>query len=458
MIDVLVIPFGLVSGTGQHRYGFLGVLFLCGCELAAADDVVHEAEYALADDFLVNGHVRLEVGNLLLKSLNLGISSVISLFRGVRSGAGCLPLAALLLANFDKLIVRGLLVCFGLLRLLVCGLGGVALAGGGVVLLVCRIVCRLGRCHGSVGGVGLLLGGVDGILGRLQVRLCGGVCSRRGFERGLRGLELTSSSVLGGLKRTQVDTRTRDGSIERGLRLVELLLGVIARGGCGCESSGSLLLLGLGSRQSCLGILLFLLGAGLGSLGLVQIGLCSSNGLIGIIELCLRVLDGLLGGLVLVHTHGLELGLRIVEGLLGLILLCLGVLERLGLILDTLVGLFKLIVQVAQLLLLLLGLFDGGFELVNLLLERGDFCCVLLDFVVAHSLRGLILLLLRLLLRLVRRVGLLLGGIVGGLSVLELLCRLLGQLGSRLYDRLVTGGNGILYRTTPPLNRIAVIG
>ena len=118
----------------------------------------------------------------------------------------------------------------------------------------------------------------------------------------------------------------------------------------------------------------------------------------------------------------------------------------------------ELIVQVAQLLLLLLGLFDGGFELVNLLLERGNFCCVLLDFVVAHSLRGLILLLLRLLLRLARRIGVLLGGIVGGLSVLELLCRLLGQLGSRLYDRLVTGGNGILYRTTPPLNRIAVIG
>lgn len=59
-------------------------------------------------------------------------------------------------------------------------------------------------------------------------------------------------------------------------------------------------------------------------------------------------------------------------------------------------------------------------------------------------------LLLRLLLRLARRVGLLLGRIVGGLSVLELLCRLLGQLGSRLYDRLVTGDNGVLYRTTPP--------
>ena len=59
MIDVLVIPFGLVSGTGQHRYGFLGVLFLRGCELAAADDVVHEAEHTLTDDFLVNGHVGL---------------------------------------------------------------------------------------------------------------------------------------------------------------------------------------------------------------------------------------------------------------------------------------------------------------------------------------------------------------------------------------------------------------
>ena len=308
---------------------------------------------------------------------------------------------------------------------------------------------QTGRCHSSVGGVGLLLRGSDGSLGGLQICLCGGVGIRRGIELRLRGLELTSSSFLGGLKRTQVNTRTRDGSIERGLRLVELLPGVIARGGCGCESSGSLLLLGLGSRQAAR-YSAFPAGRWLGSLGLVQIGLCSSNGLIGVIELCLRVLDGLLGGLVLVHTHGLELGLGIIEGLLGLILLCLGVLERLGLILDTLVGLFEPIVQVAQLLLLLLGLFDGGFELVNLLLERGDFCCVLLDFVVAHSLRGLILLLLRLLLRLARRIGVLLGGIVGGLSVLELLCRLLGQLGSRLYDRLVTGGNGVLYRTTPP--------
>ena len=58
--------------------------------------------------------------------------------------------------------------------------------------------------------------------------------------------------------------------------------------------------------------------------------------------------------------------------------------------------------------------------------------------------------LLGLLLRLSRGINLLLGGIVGRLSVLELLCRLLRQLGSRLCDRLVTGGNGVLYRTTPP--------
>ena len=369
-----------------------------------------------------------------------------------------IELVALLLTNLDESVVLRLLVGLGLLGLLVCRLRGVTLTGRVLVLLVCRIVCRLGRCHSSVGGVGLLLRGGDGSLGGLQICLCGGVGSRRVIERGLRGRELAGGSGLGSLERVQIDARARGRGIERSLRLVELLLGVIARGGCGCERSGSLLLLGLGGSQSGLSVLLFLLGAGLGSLGLVQIGLCSSNGLIGVIELCLGVLDGLLGGLVLVHTHGLELGLGIIEGLLGLILLCLGVLERLGLILDTLVGLFELIVQVAQLLLLLLGLFDGGFELVNLLLERGDFCCVLLDFVVAHSLRGLILLLLCLLLRLARRVGLLLGGIVGGLSVLELLCRLLGQLGSRLYDRLVTGGNGVLYRTTPPLNRIAVIG
>ena len=402
--------------------------------------------------------MRLEVGNLLVELIDLGVCGVVCIMRVGYFSTSLIELVALLLADLDKSVVLRLLVGFGLLGLLVCRLRGVTLTGRVLVLLVCRIVCRLGRCHGSVGGVGLLLRGGGGILGRLQVRLGGSVGIRRGIELRLRGLELTSSSDLGGLKRTQVNTRTRDGSIERGLRLVELLLGVIARGGCGCESSGSLLLLGLGGSQSGLSVLLFLLSAGLGSLGLVQIGLCSSNGLIGVIELCLRVLDGLLGGLVLVHIHGLELGLGIVEGLLGLILLCLGVLERLGLILDTLVGLIELIVQVAQLLLLLLGLFDGGFELVNLLLERGDFCCVLLDFVVAHSLRGLILLLLRLLLRLARRIGVLLGGIVGGLSVLELLCRLLGQLGSRLYDHLVTGGNGVLYRTTPPLNRIAVIG
>ena len=140
-------------------------------------------------------------------------------------------------------------LCFGLLRLLVCGLGGVALAGGGVALLICRIVCRLGRCHGGIGGVGPSPCGGGGSLRGLQVRLCGGVCSRRGFERGLRGRELAGGSDLGSLERVQIDTRARGRGIERGLRPVELLLGVIARGGCGCERSGSLLLLGFGRKS-----------------------------------------------------------------------------------------------------------------------------------------------------------------------------------------------------------------
>lgn len=76
--------------------------------------------------------------------------------------------------------------------------------------------------------------------------------------------------------------------------------------------------------------------------------------------------------------------------------------------------------------MLLLGLLDGVLELVNLFLERIGLGLVLLDFVIAYGLRGLIFLLLSLLLRLTRGVGLLLGGIVGGLSVLELLCRFLG--------------------------------
>ena len=100
--------------------------------------------------------------------------------------------------------------------------------------------------------------------------------------------------------------------------------------------------------------------------------------------------------------------------------------------------------------MLLLGLADGRLKLVNLLLKRGDFCRVLLGRIVAQGLCSMVSLLLGLLLRLTRRVGLLLSRIISGLSVLELLCRLLGQLGSRLYDRLVTSNNGVLYRTTPP--------
>ena len=226
----------------------------------------------------------------------------------------------------------------------------------------------------------------------------------------------------------------------------------------GGEGSGGLLFLCLSGRQSRLGIALCLLGIGDSRLSGIELTLGSLHIGVRCIEFCLRVLDGLLGGLVLIHAHGLELGLGVIEGFLGFVTLCVGILERLGLFIDALVGLIELAVQVAQLLLLLLGLVDGRLKLVDLLLKRGDFCRVLLGRVVAQGLCSMVSLLLRLLLRLARRVGLLLGRIVSGLSVLELLCRLLGQLGSRLYDRLVTGDNGFLYRTTPPLNRIAIIG
>ena len=210
-------------------------------------------------------------------------------------------------------------------------------------------------------------------------------------------------------------------------------------GFCSNEGSGGLLFLCLSGRQSRLGIALCLLGIGESRLGGIELTLGSLHIGVRCIEFCLRVIDGLLGGLV--PIHGLELGLGVIEGFLGFVALCLGIL---GLFIDALVGLIELAVQVAQLLLLLLSLVNSHLKLVDLLLKRGCLGLVLLGGVIGHGLRGLILLLLRLLLRLVRRVGFLLGGIVGGLSVLELLCRLLGQLGSRLYDRLVTGGNGVL--------------
>ena len=219
-------------------------------------------------------------------------------------------------------------------------------------------------------------------------------------------------------------------------------------GFCNSKGSGGLLFLCLSGRQSRLGIALCLLGIGESRLGGIELTLGSLHIGVRCIEFCLRVLDGLLGGLV--PIHGLELGLGVIEGFLGFVALCVGILERLGLFIDALVGLIELAVQVVQLLLLLLGLVDGRLKLVNLLLKRGDFCRVLLGRIVAQGLCSMVSLLLRLLLRLARRVGLLLSSIVSGLSVLELLCRLLGQLGSRLYDRLVTGDNGVLYRTTPP--------
>ena len=436
----------------------MGVLLLRGCELAAADDVVHEAEHTLADDILVYGHVRLEVGNLLVKLLDLGVRGIVCLLGGIGFSACRLPLAVLLLTDPDESVVLGLLVALDLLRLLVCSLSGGVLAGRIAELRVRLVVCGLRGRDGGVRGVDALLSGGDGGLCGLEVRLGGCVGSSRGVKGALRGCKLVGGGVLSSLERIQIDTRARSSGIERGLRLIQLLLGVVTCGGCSSEGSGGLLLLCLSGCQSRLGIPLCLLGIGDSRLSGIELTLGSLHVGVRCIEFCLRVLDGLLGGLVFIHAHGLELGLGVIEGFLSFVALCVGILERLGLVIDALIGLIELVVQVAQLLLLLLGLVDGRLKLVDLLLKRGDICRVLLGRVVAQGLSSMVSVLLGLLLRFSRGINLLLGGVVGLLGGLELLCRLLGKLGSRLCDRLVTGGNGVLYRTTPPLNRIAVIG
>ena len=223
--------------------------------------------------------------------------------------------------------------------------------------------------------------------------MCGSVGSSRGVKGTLRGSKLVGSGILSSLERIQIDTRARSSGIEL-------------------------------------------------TLGSLHIG-------VRCIEFCLRVLDGLLGGFVLIHAHSLELGLGVIEGFLGFIALCLGILERLGLVIDALVGLIELVVQVAQLLLLLLDLVDGRLKLVDLLLKRDDFCRVLLGRVVAQGLCSMVSLLLGLLLRLSRSISLLLGSVVGLLGGLELLCRLLGKLSRRLRNRLRSRCGGIARGTTP---------
>ena len=169
MIDVLVIPFGLVIDTGQRRYGVLGVLFLRGCELVASADVVHEAEYALADDVLVYGHVRLEVGNLLIELLDLGVRGVAGFSRSSDVGTGGIVGMLLLLTLPNEPIVLCLLVALGLLCLLVCGLGGGVLALRIAELRVRLVVCSLRGGHSSISGVDTLLSSRNGSLGIFEI-------------------------------------------------------------------------------------------------------------------------------------------------------------------------------------------------------------------------------------------------------------------------------------------------
>ena len=147
----------------------MGVLFLRGCELAAVADIVHEAENTLVDDTLVDGHIGLQLGNLLIELLDLGVRGVAGVLRSSDVGAGGVIGILLLLTLLDKPIVLGLLVALGLLRLLVRSLGSVVLAGRVGKLRVRLVVCSLCGGHGGIGGVDALLSSGNSSLGALEV-------------------------------------------------------------------------------------------------------------------------------------------------------------------------------------------------------------------------------------------------------------------------------------------------
>ena len=92
---------------------------------------------------MVNSHVGLQLGNLLVKLLDLGVRSVAGFSRSSDVSAGGIVGILLLLANLDESVVLGLLVALGLLSLLVCGLGGGVLAGRIAELRVRLVVCSL---------------------------------------------------------------------------------------------------------------------------------------------------------------------------------------------------------------------------------------------------------------------------------------------------------------------------
>ena len=150
---------------------------------------------------MIDSHVGLELGNLLLKLVHLCASGIAGSLRSVCGIACRLVLGSFVVPILYGLIVDSLLVCLGLLGLIVRGLSGVVLVRQVAEFAAGFVVCGLRGRNGSVGGVDLLLRGAGSSLGGLQIRLCGGVGSRRGIKLRLRGLELTGSSVLGGLKR-----------------------------------------------------------------------------------------------------------------------------------------------------------------------------------------------------------------------------------------------------------------
>ena len=123
----------------------------------------------MADDVLVYGHVRLELGNLLIELLDLGVRGVAGVLRSSDVSTGGIVGILLLLANLDESVVLGLLVALALLRLLVCGLSGGVLAGRIAKLRVRLVVCSLRGGHSGISGVDTLLSSRNGSLGIFEI-------------------------------------------------------------------------------------------------------------------------------------------------------------------------------------------------------------------------------------------------------------------------------------------------
>ena len=121
------------------------------------------------DNILVNSHVGLQLGNLLIELLDFGVRGVAGFSRSSDVGTGGIVGMLLLLTLLNEPIVLCLLVALGLLCLLVCGLGGGVLALRIAELRVRLVVCSLRGGHSSISGVDTLLSSRNGSLGIFEI-------------------------------------------------------------------------------------------------------------------------------------------------------------------------------------------------------------------------------------------------------------------------------------------------